>query len=227
MRMVITRDMVITAANWRIALALAAMACALAAADVSAHAAYKSSSPSFAEQLDSSPSAVSLRFTQELFRREGANRVWLSATRDTDAGEVELGPVVIGNDDRRVMRATLDIELTPGRYLLRWINLSAEDGDTDVGAIPFYVAAAPTASEVEEDRALAQGLLIAYPGDEAGEEASAESALSAAPTVVRTDEREDVSLGAGPIAWLAAGAVAALLLAGALGFHLGQRRRRV
>ncbi len=208
-------------------LAVGALAVWFNAPTASAHAAYESSSPDFAEQLNESPAEVSLRFTQELFRRDGANRLWLSATRTSDVWEVELTPVSISNEDRHGMRASLDLDLEPGRYTLRWTNLSAEDGDTDSGSIPFYVAAKPTISEIEQDRAIAQELLIAYPGDETDGPAATDTPAPATPAVVRSDRSDGASLGAGPIAWLAVGGLAALVVVGALGFHLGSRRRSV
>lgn len=210
-----------------LAIAVGALAVWFNAPQALAHAAYESSSPDFAEELDESPAEVSLRFTQELFRRDGANRLWLSATRASNAWEVELTPVAISNDDRHVMRASLDLDLEPGRYTLRWTNLSAEDGDTDSGSIPFYLATEPTISEIEQDRASAQELLVAYPGDEADDPAATDASAPATPAVVRSDRSDGASLGAGPIVWLAVGGLAALVVVGALGSHLGSRRRSV
>jgi methionine-rich copper-binding protein CopC len=210
-----------------LAIAVGALAVWFSAPQASAHAAYESSSPGFAEELAESPTVVSVRFTQELFRREGANRLWLSWTRTFDAWEVELTPVEISNDDRHVMRASLEIELEPGRYYLRWNNLSAEDGDTDSGSIPFYVATTPMTFEIDRDRVRAQELLIAYPGDEVDEPEAAETTAPSTPAVVRSDQDEDASLGAGPVIWLVVGALAAVIVVGALGFHFGSRRQGV
>ncbi len=226
--------MTVTASKRRrllVALLLGAAACWLAAPNASAHAAYESSSPVFAEVLPDSPTAISIRFTQELFRRAGANALRLQGA-DTDGAvwERDLPPPHIDNKDRRVMRVSLDIELSPGRYLVSWINLSAEDGDADAGAYPFYVSREPTAEEIAADRELAAALLIRYPGDQTeasaptASAASAGSAGSAAPTVVRSDPPA-ARLGAGPIVWLTVGLGAALALTALLAARLRSGRR--
>ena len=116
------------------ALALAVAASWLQVSDVSAHAAYESSSPSFGEVLTQSPSEISVRFTQELFRRSGANSLTLQQVRGDVVDEWDLAEPVIGNDDRHVMRLIVDVELRPGRYLVSWTNLSAEDGTRTRGS---------------------------------------------------------------------------------------------
>ena len=206
-------------------LLLSAAAAWLSTPNVSAHAAYESSMPAFAEVLTDSPTEISISFTQELFRRAGANTMTL---RHEDSGAtITLGQPEIGNDDRHLMRASVDETLSPGRYLVSWTNLSAEDGDADTGSFPFYLQREPTPAEVEWDRELAAELLIAYPGDEPQTPDSPASDAPAAPTVVRNESSETVALGAGPIIWLVVGALAALIVVGALGFHLGSRRRDV
>ncbi|MCY3568028.1 MAG: copper resistance protein CopC [Chloroflexi bacterium] len=205
-----------------IAVLVGAAAMALAAPEASAHAAYESSSPGFAEVLSESPDVISIRFTQELFRREGANEISL---RHVDSGEaIDLSDARIGNDDRKLMTADVRRRLAPGRYLVSWTNLSAEDGDEDSGSYPFYVTRDPTAAEQGDDRQIAGDLLVTYPGDEP-EEPEETATLDAEPVVVRSAESDDVSLGAGPMIWLAVGVSAGVVLVGALGYRLGQRRR--
>ena len=123
------------------------------------------------------------------------------------------------------MSAEVPAELPPGRYAVRWTNLSAEDGDEDSGWLPFYVRSDPEAWQIESDRRLAQELLIDYPGDDEDEPEAAAAPIPAAPSVVRADDGDDASLGVGPVIWFAVGIAAALILVGALGFHLGGRRR--
>ena len=206
-----------------LALLFTAAAAWLSAPDAAAHAAYESSTPAFAEQLDESPSRISIRFTQELFRREGANAI---SVQHADSGrQIAVGPPTIGNDDRRLMTVDLQDTLAPGRYLVSWTNLSAEDGDEDSGAYPFYVASQPTDSDQSDDRRIAADLLIAYPGDQPQQQTADSTPTPIAPAVVRTDDSPDPALGAGPIVFLAVGIAAALLLVGALGYRLGARRR--
>ena len=123
------------------------------------------------------------------------------------------------------MSAEVPAELPPGRYAVRWTNLSAEDGDEDSGWLPFYVRSDPEAWQIDSDRRLAQELLIDYPGDDKDEPEAAAAPIPAAPSVVRADDGDDASLGVGPVIWFAVGIAAALILVGALGFPLGGRRR--
>ena len=203
-------------------LLLSVVVALLSAPNASAHAAYESSNPAFAEVLSDSPAEISITFTQELFRREGANAITLAYA---DSGtDVPVGEPVIANDDRHIMSAALDEVLEPGRYIVSWTNLSAEDGDPDSGSYPFYIARNPTPAEAEADRRTAAELLIVYPGDEVAEP-DEQATPQRAPTVVRSQPSDTASLGAGPIIWLVAGGLAAIFLVGALGFHLGSRRR--
>lgn len=223
MTMANTVNTVVTASKWRLllALALGATACWLTWSSAAAHAAYESSSPEFAEILTQSPSEISIRFTQELFRREGANAITLS---HADGGnQVRLGEPEIDNADRHVMTVSVTDELEPGRYVVSWTNLSAEDGDSDSGSYPFYVGRSPSPAEVEEDRRSAADLLIVYPGDETESASDQETSPQRAPTVVRAESSDGASLGVGPIIWLVVGIAAGLVLAVSLGFHLGRR----
>lgn len=215
----------VTASNWRLPLALVVLMAAswLVLPRALAHAAYESSSPEFAEVLDQSPTQISIRFTQELFRRDGANAITL--TNADDGNEIRLAEPRIDNEDRHLMTVAIPDELDPGRYVVSWTNLSAEDGDSDSGSYPFYVGRSPNPSEVEQDRQNAQELLIAYPGDEPAQPEAGEQTPTRAPTVVRSDNADRATLGAGPIIWLAVGIAAALVLAAALGFHIGRRRQ--
>ena len=191
--------------------ALAALCAALALpAPASAHAAYASSAPAFAAVLDSAPDQIELRFTQQLFRREGANAMRLE--RSDDGAEIALGEVVIDNADRARMRAELLGPLAPGRYLVAWQNLSADDGDADQGSYPFYVGRPPTAEEETADRALAAALLIAYPDDDAPAAAEEAESEQRAPTVVRREAEPTGGVAASSIVWLALGGVALLAI---------------
>ena len=214
--------------GWRrllAALALAVAACWLQGSDVSAHAAYQSSSPSFGEVLTQSPSEISVRFTQELFRRAGANSLTLQQVRGDVVDEWDLPEPEIGNEDRHVMRLIVDVELSPGRYVVSWTNLSAEDGDSDSGSYPFYISRQPEDDEIELDRLIAAELLIAYPGDDVKQAEPEVADPSASPTVVRTLSSNDVSLGVGPVIWLMVGLVAALMLGVTLVLRWSRWRR--
>ena len=176
------------------------------AALAAAHAAYASSAPAFGEVLETAPDQIELRFTQQLFRREGANQIRIE--RAADGAAVSLGDVTIDNTDRAAMRARVLEPLPPGRYLVSWQNLSADDGDTDSGVYPFYVGVAPSAEEEAADRALADALLIAYPGDEPENAAVDAEPEPSAPTVVRREDAPSGGIAASSIIWLAFGGVA-------------------
>ena len=99
-----------------------------------------------------------------------------------------------------------------GRFVVRWRNLSADDGDADGGEFPFYVGRSPTAEEEALDREMAVALLIAYPGDEPAETA-AEAAAAPAPRPVRLgDDAETGGLSAFAAAWLAVGIAVGVLV---------------
>ena len=175
-------------------------------APAAAHAAYASSAPAFGEVLKAAPAQIELRFTQQLFRREGANQLRLERVGDSAA--IALGDVTIDNTDRAAMRAQLLEPLPPGRYLVSWQNLSADDGDTDSGVYPFYVGVGPSAEEEAADRMLAAELLIAYPGDEPQDAAAAAAPEPSPPTVVRREAAPSGGIAASSIIWLAFGGVA-------------------
>ncbi len=191
------------------AIALMAMVALLAALALiepaAAHAAYASSTPAFAEVLDDGPESIELRFSQELFRRAGANTIWLE--RAADGASIALGPIRIDNADRAAMRADVLETLEAGRYLVSWQNLSADDGDDDSGIYPFYIGRGPTEAEEAADRELARDLLIPYPGDEA--DAAEGGAVEArAPTVLRSEAEPTGGLAIGAAVWLAVGGAA-------------------
>lgn len=127
-----------------------------------AHAGYERSEPVFAAELAVTPTEINLWFTQELFRRAGANTITLM---DGDGTEWPTDTVVLDDNDRHHLWADILQPLPSNRYLVQWTNLSAEDGDADEGTYVFYVGRAPTADERETDRALAADLFIPYPSE--------------------------------------------------------------
>ena len=214
-----------TRAAARTFLALAAFALAALGLQghASAHAAYASSEPAFGAVLERAPERISLTFSQELFRREGANAIeWAPADHGEAGVFTDAGEAAITNDDRRTMSAALPRSTRDGwgtgRFLVRWRNLSADDGDADAGEFPFYVGRGPTAAEEALDREMAVALLISYPGDEPaaperGEADAADAADAAAVRPVRIEDDEAAGeLAASAGAWLAIGLAAGVLL---------------
>ena len=188
------------------AIAMAALIAALALTEpAAAHAAYASSTPAFAEVIEDSPENIELRFSQELFRRAGANTMRLE--RAADGAAIGLGRIRIDNADRAAMRADVLEPLEAGRYLVSWQNLSADDGDDDSGMYPFYVGRGPTEAEQAADREIARDLLIPFPGDEA-DVAEGDAVEARAPTVLRSEAEPTGGLAIGAALWLAVGAVA-------------------
>jgi methionine-rich copper-binding protein CopC len=137
----------------RVALALccAAVAALAAFAAVGAHARYDSSTPGKGEVVDTSPSSVEITFTQEVQRITGTYGIEVNYDRGL---LVTSGPAVLDDSDRRIMSVPLQPDLQPGRYVVRWKNVSDVDGDPFEGAFSFYVQTEPNAVDLENDRQL-------------------------------------------------------------------------
>jgi methionine-rich copper-binding protein CopC len=101
-----------------------------------AHSEYDRSEPMVGAVIAEAPAEVHVWFTQELFRRAGANtlEVFGPSGAQTDKGDAR-----IDDDDRTHMIVSLPEALPAGTYTVRWQTLSAEDGDTDSGEFTFTV----------------------------------------------------------------------------------------
>jgi copper resistance protein C len=100
----------------------------------SAHAKYERSVPGDGALVTIPPARVDIWFAQELFRRQGDNRIQVF---DPGNQPVQVGEIQIDNDDRKHMWVELPAGLKPGNYRVDWNNLSAEDGDPDLGSFSF------------------------------------------------------------------------------------------
>ncbi len=110
------------------------------------HAEYDRSEPAADSVVTVAPTQVRIWFTQELFRRQGENRIEVAAA---DGTRVDQGDVTIDDDDRKLMRVSLVAALPAGIYTVHWYALSAEDGHAGEGEFTFTVdsavhSAAPT-----------------------------------------------------------------------------------
>src|SRR3990170_4300545 len=109
-------------------LALAVVALLYGSGGVSAHADYDRSEPGRNEVVAESPERIDVWFTQEVFKREGANYVRVFDEQEVQVSE---GDGIVDDDDRAHVYTTLPAALPTGRYIVRWMTTSDEDGDTD------------------------------------------------------------------------------------------------
>lgn len=114
---------------------------------VFAHAAYDHSTPARDEVAQAPPVQLDVFFKQEVFKQEGRNFVRVFNDDDT---QVSAGDGTVDDDDHSHIVATLPNDLPDGRYVVRWMTTSDEDGDSDEGAFCFYVRVQPTAAQQAE-----------------------------------------------------------------------------
>lgn len=104
---------------------------------VRAHAEYERSEPAADAVLPAAPAEVHIWFSQELFRRSGANVIEVSGP---DGSRVDRGETRIDDDDRSHVMVSLQPELPAGLYTVRWRNISVDDGHEGSGEFSFTVA---------------------------------------------------------------------------------------
>lgn len=209
--------------RWTIAGTLVALAVGLSNTSVWAHAEYDHSVPAQNEVVAQPPDHIDVFFGQEVFKQTGANFVRVF----DDAGtQVSDGDGVVDDDDRTHISAAFPSTLAPGRYIVRWMTLSDEDGESDDGAFCFYVAVEPTEAQQAECAALAE------------EEEPAPTTAGGTPTVTEItpqpaataadagDGDGDGGGSNGAIVGSVIGGVAAVAVVG-VGFVLWRRRSKV
>lgn len=101
---------------------------------VQAHADYLRSEPGAGAVVATPPARVEIWFTQDMFRRAGAN--WIRVT-GPDGADAHIGEAVIDDDDRRHLTVALRPDLISGEYTVTWHTLSAEDGDEEEKSFTF------------------------------------------------------------------------------------------
>ncbi|OGO52447.1 MAG: hypothetical protein A2148_02725 [Chloroflexi bacterium RBG_16_68_14] len=138
--------------RWLVLLALVGLGLLVGPAHVSAHADYERSEPARGAVLLEPPARVDVWFTQDVFKKQGANFVRVFDEQDV---QVSQGDGEVDDNDRTHVSATLPPGLPDGRYIVRWMTTSDEDGDTDEGAFCFYLRVEPSAGQAAECAALA------------------------------------------------------------------------
>lgn len=134
------------------AIAVAAVSVLLTAATASAHARLKESTPGRGEVLATAPAAVTITYTNDIQKISGTYDL---AVTDANSGDVTSGPTVLNDEDRSQVSVPLNPDLPAGRYVVRFENISDEDGDPFEGAFSFYIGREPTADERAADDELA------------------------------------------------------------------------
>jgi methionine-rich copper-binding protein CopC len=193
----------------------------LAPSSVSAHAEYESSVPGRDEVVAEAPAQVEVFFAQEVARQEGRYYVRVF---DGSGTQVSDGDGVIADDNRKLITATLQPDLAPGRYIVRWLTLSFEDGDDAEGAFCFYIAVEPTQEEADECAAFAgeeDETPAAEPTEPGGGTAAptetepiSTPVASPAPTDADTSEDGDGGTSTVLIAGIVAGVIAVVVIGG-------------
>ena len=136
-----------------VAVAAVLAAVSFHAATASAHARPKSSTPAKGEVVSASPPRVDIFFTQAIQKIAGTYGIEVERDRGGSAAE---GRAVIDEGDRTHMSVALQPGLKPGRYVVRWMNVSDDDGDPAEGAFSFYVQTQPNAVDRENDAQIEQ-----------------------------------------------------------------------
>jgi len=111
---------------------------------VLAHADYDDAVPAAGEVVSQAPQQVQVRFTQELYRREGRNALEVYGPDDQ---RVDQDDAAIDDDHRKLMTVSLQSDLPNGVYTVRWRTLSADDGDDAEGEFQFTIQADETEAE--------------------------------------------------------------------------------
>lgn len=101
-----------------------------------AHADFLRSDPPAGEAVRSAPERLTVWFTQELFRRAGANVLEVTGP---EGDRVDLDDVAVDEADRTQMSVGLPADLPAGEYTVAWTTLSAVDGDSHEGSFTFAI----------------------------------------------------------------------------------------
>jgi methionine-rich copper-binding protein CopC len=189
-----------------------------------AHARYESSTPGKGEVLQTSPSTVSITFSQDVQKITGTYGIDVTAN---GMANVTAAPATLSDEDRSIMTVPLQPALAAGRYVVEWTNVSDEDGDPAEGAFAFYVGREPTAPELAADEELAEiGGEEATPTASPGATETEVVGTSVAATPAPTDTDDDDDGDSGAVVFAVVVGAAALVAAGGAGWWFLSRRGR-
>jgi methionine-rich copper-binding protein CopC len=136
-----------------IATLAAALLLGIAAVPVAAHGRYKSSLPKKGEVLSTAPRSVEIVFSQQLQKVAGTYGIDVT---DAAGASLTADDALLDEADRSRMAVALEPGRGPGRYVVRWHNVSDDDSDPAEGAFAFYVGTEPTPADLDADRELAR-----------------------------------------------------------------------
>jgi methionine-rich copper-binding protein CopC len=129
---------------------VAAVLCAtMVATNVFAHAHYEDSVPAKGAVVQTAPTEVSITFAETVQAQNLSVEV-------TDAGGASVTDGAAAKDPADGTKVTVPLKanLSAGRYVVEWSNVSSEDGDEAMGAFSFYVQTQPTADDLAKDQEL-------------------------------------------------------------------------
>jgi len=204
--------------------ALASAAVALALISTAwGHAHVDTSSPSKGQVLQSPPTQVVLTFVETIQKTAGS--YGLDVTQD-GGGSVVNGAPTIDPQNAAKLSVALQSNLTAGRYVVRWNNVSSVDGDAAEGAFSFYVGTAPSATDLQKDKDLEmigqEEMATAMPETTPmAESTSMAGGAAMGAALPRTGTGSGGERGATP--WLA---IAGIVAAAGLGTTLAARKLR-
>ena len=95
-----------------------------------AHAAPAKITPGNGAILNAGPDRVVIEMSQEMTRQAGANDIDVFGPSGT---EVTTEAAVLDSANRRLLSVALPAPLAPGKYVVKWKTLSADDGDPAEG----------------------------------------------------------------------------------------------
>lgn len=140
-----------------------------------AHADYERAEPAADAVVTAAPTQVQIWFTQDLFRREGMNRI---EVYDATGQRVDEDDPTIDDDNRRLMTVSLQPDLADGVYTVRWYSLSSEDGHEGEGEFRFTLDSTGTLSASSQMTATVE----VTPAEPVSATVAAEPMVEASPT---------------------------------------------